>query len=133
MLMRVIRAALVGAMLLAALWMLFARGNPGGISDARYAEFRKMAAPKLLYSCTRKPTPESFLPKERECWQSGRAGCEEAVTKWVDAGTTITVEFVSGTGTASYDDLLMDARRSCAKGVGGMQPGEFEVLEGDKG
>ena len=131
--MKVIRTVIVGAMFLAALWMLFVRGNPGGVSDAKYSEFRKIGSPKLLYSCTRKPTPESFLPKQRECWKSGRAGCEQAVSEWVDAGTTTTVDVVSGLGAASYDELLMEAKRGCARGVGDMQPGEFKILEADKG
>jgi hypothetical protein len=130
--MRVIRGLFVVVVLMGALWALFARGNPGGISDARYAQFQRMAPPKLLYSCTRKPTPESFLPQARECWKSGRAGCDEKVHEWVEAAIETSVDFVSGPGTSSYDQMLRDAMRSCARQVRNMAPGEFKVLEADK-
>lgn len=31
---------------------LAACGNPGGISDSEYANYKELAAPKILYSCT---------------------------------------------------------------------------------
>lgn len=129
--MKVIRGLLAIVVLMGALWALFARGNPGGISDGQYAQFKRMAAPKLLYSCTRRPTPESFLPQARECWTSGRAGCDEKVHEWVEAAAETSVDFVSGRGSLSYDQLQRDAERTCARQVRNMGPGEFTVLEAD--
>ena len=55
---RLLRTEIAGPVmivaLLIALWVLFVRGNPGGIPDAEYAKFKRLAPPKLLYSCTRK-------------------------------------------------------------------------------
>jgi hypothetical protein len=64
---------------LVTLWALV-RGNPGGISDAQYSEFSRLAPPKLLYSCTRKRTQESLLREIHESANSGRSGCDQKPT-----------------------------------------------------
>jgi hypothetical protein len=130
--MKVIRGLFVGALLAAALWLVFARGNPGGISDARYSEFKHLVPPKILYSCARKPSRESALQHERECLATGRAGCDLDVDKWVEAGAKTTVDFAAGSGKSSYDELLRDAKQYCAGSVENMGPGEFRVLEAGK-
>ncbi|MGB7741018.1 MAG: hypothetical protein WBM03_18055 [Steroidobacteraceae bacterium] len=127
--MRRIVGPLVIVGLLAALWMLFLRGNPGGISDARYSEFKQLAPPKLLYSCTRKPTSEALLQQARECAQSGRAGCDQEAYESGEAENATVVEFVGGQRTSTFDELLRGAKRSCAENLGSMGDGKFEVLE----
>jgi hypothetical protein len=130
--MRAILGPLVFVGLLVALWVLFFRGNPGGISDGKYARFKQLAAPKLLYSCTRTPTPEWLVQQTRECAQSGRAGCAEKVNESVEAQTETVVEFVGSRGTSTYDDLLRSARQGCARNIGNLGGGRLTVLEAER-
>lgn len=130
--MRVLPGLTVGIMSAAALWALFAHDNPGGMSDAKYSRFNSAAPPKLLYSCTRKPTRESLAPQLRACIDTGRAGCAEKVDEWVETGSTTEVDFVAGSGTSTYDELLQTARHKCSAHVGNLGSGEFEVIESDQ-
>jgi hypothetical protein len=130
--MRAIVGPLVIVGLLVLLWMVFVRGNPGGLSDARYSQFKALAAPRILYSCARKPTPESVLQKTRECAQSGRAGCDENAYESGEAEVKTVVEFVGGDGTSTYDQLLRSARQDCGKNLGTLGGGTLTVLEASK-
>ena len=130
--MRVLPGLSVGIVSAAALWALFAHGNPGGMSDAKYSRFNSAAPPKLLYSCTRKPTRESLAPQRRACTDSGRAGCAEKVDEWVEAGSTTEVDFVAGSGTSTYDELLQTAKRKCNAHTANLESGEFDVIESDQ-
>lgn len=130
--MRFIGGLFLCIVFLAALWVLVPHGNPGGISDARYSQFKRISPPKLLYSCTRKPTRESFIPEERACRKTGRAGCDQEVDRLVEARTETQVDFVAGQGTSTYDELLQEAKRKCKGNVENMEPGELRVLEADK-
>lgn len=130
--MRPIVGPLVIAVLLAALWALFVRGNPGGISDAKYSQFKQLAPPKLLYSCTRKPTSAALLQQARECAQSGRAGCDQEAYQSGESQYATVVEFVGGKGTSTYNELLQGAKRNCAENLGDMGSGRLKVLEANK-
>ena len=130
--MRVIPGLSVVAVSALALWTLFPRGNPGGLSDAKYSQFKRAAPPKLVYSCVRKPTRESFLREEKACLKTGRASCDEKVRELIEAGTRTEFDFVAGLGTSTYDTLLQEARRECSRTDGSTEPGEFKVLEADK-
>jgi hypothetical protein len=130
--MRKLFGPIVIVVLLAALWMMFSPGNPGGISDAKYTEFQQLASPKILYSCTRKPTRDSLVEQYRECAQTGRAGCDEQAYESGEARTATVVEFAGGSGTSTYDDLLNRARQSCSTNVGNMGNGQFKILEAQK-
>jgi hypothetical protein len=130
--MRAIIGPLVLVALLVALWVLVVDVNPGGISDARYLKFQGLASPKLLYSCTRTPTPESLLRRTRECAQSGRGGCELEVYEAGETETAITVDFVGGRRTSTYDELLQEAKRNCAANRGDMGGGILKVLKADE-
>jgi hypothetical protein len=130
--MKAIFGPLVIVALLVAVWAIFVRGNPGGISDARYAQFSRLGAPKLLYSCTRKPTSDAVTRKARECGKNGRSGCDQEAYDWREASTETTVEFASAAGQSTYDELLMDAKRNCAATNGSMGGGEMKVLEAVK-
>lgn len=132
LLMRAIFGPLVIVALLAAIWAMFFRGNPGGISDAKYGQFKQLAPPKLLYSCTRKPTPEALIQQTRDCAQSGRSGCDQIVYESVESQTRKTVEFVGGQGASSYDELLREARLDCAGEIAKVGSGTIEVLEAEK-
>jgi hypothetical protein len=127
--MRAIIGPLMVVALLVTLWVLFFSGNPGGIPDARYAKFKAMAPPKLLYSCTRKPTREALLRQASECLQSGRSGCDQKAYESGETENEITVDFVGGAGTGTYDELLRDARRKCAENHGSIGDGKLTVLE----
>ena len=130
--MRAILGPLVFAALLVTVWMRFFSGNPGGISDARYSEFKALAPPKLLYSCTRKPTSEAILRQTRECAQSGRSGCEQQSYEAGEAENETIVEFARGPRTSNFDDLLRDAKRKCAEDRGRLGDGKLTVLESEK-
>jgi hypothetical protein len=130
--MRAIVGPLVIAALLVASWALFVRGNPGGISDAKYAEFKQLAPPRILYSCTRKPTNESLLQQQRECAKVGRSGCEQKAYDLGESETKTVVEFVGSQGTSTYDELLRDATRNCARNIGSMGSGKLKVVAADK-
>lgn len=130
--MRAIFGPLVIVVLLVAVWALFFRGNPGGISDAKYAAFNQLDPPKVLYSCTRKPTPEWLVQQTRDCAQSGRSGCDQLVYDSIESQTETTVEFAQGQGTSTYDELLRSARQSCSQNIGKLGGGKLEVLEADK-
>ena len=130
--MRVIPGLSVIAVSALELWVLFPRGNPGGLSDEKYSQFNRAAPPKLVYSCVRQPTRESFLREERACLQTGRANCDDKVRELVEAGTRTEVDFVAGLESSTYDTLLQEARRECSRTDGSTEPGEFKVLEADK-
>jgi hypothetical protein len=130
--MRAILGPIVIAVFLVALWAVISRGNPGGISDAKYSEYKQLAPPKLLYSCTRRPTRESILREESQCRQSGRAGCEEKAYESGEIKSEIDVEFAAGPETSGYDNLLQKAKNKCATNRGDMGGGEFKVLEASK-
>ena len=131
--MRAILGPLVVVAILAALWVFVIDKNPGDISDARYAKFTQLPAPKLLYSCTRKPTTAARTQKMRDCASSGRAGCEQEAYDWAEAKLDTTVDFASDDGTTSYENLLRDAKVHCARTIGDMGDGKFEVLKATKG
>jgi hypothetical protein len=131
-LVRSLIGPIVIVVFLAALWALITRGNPGGISDAKYSEFKQLPPPKLLYSCTRKPTRESLLRGQQECMQTGRAGCEEKAYESGAMKSETEVEFVAGPRTSGYENLLQKAKNQCATNRGDMGGGEFKVLEASK-
>ena len=130
--MRAIVGPLVIVALLVVLWMQLFSGNPGGFSDAQYSRFKTLAPPKLLYSCTRKPTSDALLRQTRDCAKSGRSGCEQKAYESGQAETATMVEFVGGAETSTYDELLRDARRKCAEDSGSMGDGKLAVLEAEK-
>jgi len=127
--MRAIVGPLVIVACLVALWLNFSPGKPDGISDAQYSQFKRMAPPKLLYSCTRKPTRESLVPQVKACARTGRAGCEEEINESSAAHAQTTVYFVGGTGDSTYSDLLRNAKSDCFANSGTMGRGEFKILE----
>lgn len=127
----ILRLLLVVASVVTLGWLFF-WGNPGGISDVKYSEFKQARPPKLLYSCTRTPTRESFNPEVKACAKTGRSNCEAGIDDLVKKGTVTSVYFVAGKGTSTYDELLKEARRECAKTVGNTEQTEFEILEADE-
>ena len=130
--MRAMRGPLLFVAAAVAIWVLFLRGNPGGISDARYAQYKGASSPKVLYSCTMTPTRKSFITEEKDCLKTGRSNCEAKINDLVKAGTKVNVDFVAGDGMSTYDQLLMEARRSCSKAIGSTEAVEFRILEEDK-
>ena len=130
--MRAIRGPLLFVAAAVAIWALFLRGNPGGISDARYARFKVASSPKVLYSCTRTPTRKAFSTEERACLKTGRSNCEAMIDELVKAATKTSVDFVAGAGMSTYDQLLREARQACSKAVGSTVTVEFRILEAEK-
>src|SRR5512137_591528 len=116
--MRAIRGPFLIVAAAVAIWALLLRGNPGGISDARYAQFKGASSPKVLYSCTRTPARKAFSTEERECLKTGRSNCDAKIDDMVKAGTKVNVDFVAGDGVSTYDQLLREARQACNQAVG---------------
>ncbi len=127
---------LIGPLLIAAfafvIWQVLFVGNPGGISDERYARYTNLSPPKLLYSCTRQPTPERLTELERQCRDKGRSGCELDVIESPEAQPRAEVEFAGSDGSKTYAELVEYARRNCAAPRGDLAPGKFEILESRK-
>jgi hypothetical protein len=130
--MRAIRGPLLFVAAAVAIWALFLRGNPGGISDARYAQFKGASPPKVLYSCTRTPTRKSFTREEKDCLKTGRSNCEAKIDDMVKAGTKVNVDFVAGDGISTYDQLLREAKQACHTAIGSEEVVEFRILEAAK-
>ena len=130
--MRTVRGLFLVVACAVAIWAIFLRGNPGGISDTRYAQYKGASSPKVLYSCTRTPTRAAFITKERECLETGRSSCEAMIDDLVKTATKVNVDFIAGDGMSTYDQLLMEARRSCSKGVGSTETAEFRILEAEE-
>jgi len=130
--MRAIRGPLLFVAAAVAIWALFLRGNPGGISDARYAQYKGASPPKVLYSCTRTPTRKAFITEWRDCLKTGRSSCEARIDDMVKAGTKVNVDFVAGDRMSTYDQLLIEARRSCSKAYDSTEAVEFRILEAEK-
>ena len=126
--MRAVIGPLVIIGLLVAAWMFFMR-TPGGISEAQYAQFKQLAAPKLLYSCTRKPTQAYLIQQTRKCAASGRAGCEQESYDSAEKGTQTIVEFAGGTGSTTYEEVMRQAKVNCEKNQDNLGDGNFKVLE----
>ncbi len=127
--MRAILGPLVVIGILVGLWVFVIDQNPGGLTDARYSQYQQLSAPKLLYSCTRKPTNEARLRKTRECTKAGRAGCEQEGHDWGESKVETTVDFVNGEEGSTEQDLLQEAKRYCTRNTGDMGDGQIEVLK----
>jgi hypothetical protein len=127
--MRKIIGPLAIVAIVVALWEIFSPGKPDGITDAQYSQFRRLAPPKLLYSCTRKPSPESLVRQVRECARTGRAGCEQEVNESAARRAETTVYFVGGMGASTFSQLLQNAKRDCAAESATMGRGELVILE----
>jgi hypothetical protein len=99
-------------------------GNPGGISDAEYASFKELAAPKILYSCTHKR--DEFKAK-LACYEASLSAgnaFDKCVAKYHDDNPPeVDVAYIAGTGIASnYNKILIKAKGDCS--------GELKILEG---
>jgi hypothetical protein len=127
--MRALIGPLVIIGLIVGAWMLFADSAPAGMSDARYEHYRGLSAPKLLFSCTRKPTDAALLEKTRACAKMGRSGCEQNSYDSREEGTHTEVDFAGGSDAATYREILERARRNCESSQDKMTAGTFKVLE----
>ena len=127
--MRAILGPVVVIGILVGLWVFVIDRNPGGMTDARYSQYRQLSSPKLLYSCTRKPTEEARLRKTRECTKSGRSGCDQEAYDWRESKVETTVDFLGGQGDSTPAELLQEAKRLCARNIGDMGDGQIEVLK----
>ena len=91
-------------------------GNPGGISDKDYEEYRQLAAPKILYSCAELSTKTSV--NVEKCLENPNASyCTQDLVE-----TKVNVRLQAGVGRGvTYNSLLRDVQVSCS--------GEFERLK----
>ena len=131
--MRALFGPLVIIGLIAGAWVMLTNRAPAGITEARYERYQRLSAPKLLYSCTRKPTDAAVTEQVRECAKKGRSGCEQEAYEARADDTKINVDFVGGPEAASsYDELVQRAKRNCEGSHDGMTTGTFKVLESAK-
>lgn len=87
-------------------------GNPGGISDADYAEYKDLGAPKVLFSCTT-PVNTSYCAAFQDA--AKREECEKKEPQ-------VSVGYKAGVGVAAtYNKILQDSKEACQ--------GEFKVLD----
>ncbi len=105
-------------------FLLSACGNPGGISDADYAEYKQLGAPKILYSCSK--TEEITATADCLFYQKKSNPIEECMKlsnpEKLVKHTEIKVGYAAGVGmNATYNKLLSDAKAGCEN--------EFAVLE----
>lgn len=99
-------------------------GNPGGISDKDYAEYKRLGAPKLLYSCNKGKSMKSQIDELGKCMGLEDPSKQSRCMKDMDDKIEDDVEtaYVAGVGVAvTYNKILRDAESSC-KGV-------FKILE----
>lgn len=101
-------------------------GNPGEISDAEYAKYKELGAPKILYSCNRGETLGFDMNAVFECQKLLETAPEKASACMDKAKRQkkpiIDVGYTAGIGTsATYNKILDDAKHGCS--------GDFKVLE----
>lgn len=116
----------------AAAFFLSACGNPGGISDSDYAKYKELAAPKILYSCTRERHMDATAALQ--CLEIKNANKELACLEKVQSDTKkpfIDVGYAAGVGVAvTYNKLLGDAKAACDKDISiRFSKGEFKILD----
>ena len=92
--------------------LLTACGNPGDVTDAEYATFKGLAAPKILYACHSTPRFDTipcneFLPDANKHLSCLKTAMENPKSE-------VTVGYAAGVGFAvTYNKLLTDAQASC--------------------
>jgi len=117
------------------LLLLTACGNPGGISDADYAEYKELSAPKFLYTCTvdarfsaaglkvmQKCLQIDDLPKQFEC-----------MDQFEDEIPIVITNYIARVGGGStYNKMLIEAKEECENIGDGATIGELEILDSEK-
>ena len=102
--------------------LLVACGNPGDISDAEYAKYKELAAPKILYACHAAPRPDTISCNKLLPDAKKHLSCLEDVMK--NSKGEVSVGYSAGVGFAvTYNKLLADAQASC--------DGRLEVLKSE--
>ena len=113
------------------LLLLTACGNPGGISDADYAAYKELSAPKFIYSCTRdarfsvqgaklqlKCLQIEDLPKQIECMK-----------QFENEIPVVSTSYIAGlAGGSNYNKMLLEAKEECENNG----DGEFDILDSEK-
>lgn len=110
--------------------LLSACGKPNGISDADYATYKELGAPKVLFTCST-PAPENdprSIQRELKINEAVAAckndfGCLAKVARNPgDRPQDVEVNYRAGIGVnATYNKILGDAKARCY--------GEFSILE----
>lgn len=115
-------------------FLLSACGKPSGISDADYAAYKELGAPKILFSCTTRASSED--PRSIKLQEKLKAdmaacgtdfGCLGKVAKDSAAAIDnwpkdVNFGYRAGVGiAATYNKILGDAKKDCG--------GELSILE----
>lgn len=101
-------------------------GNPGDVSDDFYEEYKGLAAPKILYSCSVMKTDlESALNDTTKCLEEpSEENCKDKDYIYEDVSVFYTS---SRSNLLGYNALLMDSKIECEEA-----DGTFSVLESEK-
>ncbi len=120
-------------LLISSIFLLSSCGNPGGISDEGYDEYKQLGPPKILYSCIN----TARMTKPGECMQAILdntplpSKCKSKETK-----EEAHISYVAGVGAmATYNKLLADSRTACESKVNTSDfksHRKFVVLESEK-
>jgi hypothetical protein len=101
--------------------MLAGCGNPGGLSDAQYNEYKQLGAPKILYSCTT-TSDGNNARQSMECLGLGQTSGRCSESSLEKAKTRVNVGYVAGVGPLStYNKIIQDLQAEC--------PGKLDVLD----
>jgi hypothetical protein len=100
---------------------LAACGNPGGISDTSYKEYKELGAPKILYSCSiGSPDSQALINCRSSDLAAEKACSKELFGK--GENPIVTVHTIAGVGVnATYNKILGEAKMGCS--------GKIEVLD----
>lgn len=106
---------------------LFGCGKPDGMSDADYEKYKKLGAPKILYSCTYYERDAALSDCTYSYGSNGKCRKEVMVKKR-------RVGYMAGVGAGTtYNSLLIDAEQNCVPSWASEEfkrNHKFEVLEG---
>ena len=121
--------------------LLSACGNPSGISDAEYAKYKELGAPKILFSCTtqnyksvevlteikNKALAKADACRSTEETEEAKVACMKkyfgpAILSMEEKLPIIEIGYQAGIGVAAtYNKILQDAKNRCT--------GKFSIIE----
>lgn len=99
-------------------------GNPGGMSDSEYAEYKDLGPPKILYTCLTKPDKYDYGTRECPYNKDDPAKSDACYKKLLEDREKAmpAVRYTAGVGiNATYNKILADAKTACN--------GEFKILD----
>lgn len=115
--------------------LVAACGNPGGVTDEEYKQYKTLGSPKILYSCTT-TTEWIITDKGQEELQAcdslkglfATERCQRELLSKPPVDDTI-VSYIAGRDFRNtYNSLLTEVKNRCE----GYKKGRFEILESEQ-